>query len=61
MIKSEVHLQSHLRGKQHADVISRMMAGKDLSGAEITDYNLKNIIDAPEGEMDPSTIKVWQT
>jgi len=57
LIKSEVHLQSHLRGKQHADVISRMMAGKDLSGAEITDYNLKNIIDAPEGEMDPSTIK----
>ena len=32
---------------------------QDLSGAEITDYNLKNIIDAPEGETDPSTVKVF--
>lgn len=57
LIKSEVHLQSHLRGKQHAEVISRKSEGKDLSGAEITDYNLKHIIDAPEGETDPNIVE----
>ena len=57
LIKSEVHLQSHLRGKQHAEEINKKTEGKDLSGEEITDYNLKNIIDAPEGEADPDTIQ----
>ena len=57
LIKSEVHLQSHLRGKQHAEQINKKTEGKDLSGAEITDYNLKHIIDAPEGETDPNTIQ----
>ena len=56
MIKSEVHLQSHLRGKQHAEEIKKNQ-GKDLSGAEITDYNLKHIIDAPEGEVDSNSIE----
>ena len=57
LIKSEVHLQSHLRGKQHAEQINKKTEGKDLSGEEITDYNLKHIIDAPEGETDPKTVQ----
>jgi hypothetical protein len=33
-----------------------MNEGKDLSGAEITTYNLKHIVDAPEGETDPRCV-----
>ncbi len=36
--------------------VNRMNEGKDLSGAEITTYNLKHIVDAPEGETDPRCV-----
>ena len=52
-IKSEVHLASHLRGKQHQEEIAKKADRKDLSEAEKTTYNLKHIVDAPEGETDP--------
>jgi len=57
IIRSEVHLQSHLRGKQHQEAISRVSQGRKLSGAEMLDYNLKHIVDAPEGEADPRSIQ----
>ena len=49
LIKSEVHLLSHLRGKQHETAIG----GRELSEEERNSINLKNIVDAPEGEADP--------
>lgn len=52
LIKSEVHLLSHLRGKQHETAIG----GRDLSEAERNSINLKNIVDAPEGEADPRLV-----
>ena len=58
LIRSEVHLQSHLRGKKHIEELEKNSEGKKMSGEEITDYNIKQIIDAPEGETDPITIKV---
>ncbi len=57
LIRSEVHLQSHLRGKQHIQQLEKNSEGKKMSGEEITDYNIKQIIDAPEGETDPITVK----
>ena len=36
--------------------LDRKNEGKDLSGAEITTYNLKHIVDAPEGETDPRSV-----
>ena len=59
LIRSEVHLQSHLRGKKHIEELEKNSEGKKMSGEEITDYNIKQIIDAPEGETDPITIKVF--
>jgi len=55
LIRSEVHLLSHLRGKLHQEEISKKACGKTLSIAEKTTYNLKHIVDAPEGEADPKT------
>ena len=55
-IKSEVHLASHLRGKQHQEEIAKKADRKDLSEAEKTTYNLKHIVDAPEGETDPRLV-----
>ena len=51
LIKSEVHLLSHLRGKQHGTAI-----GADLSMEERARINLANITDAPEGEADPEGV-----
>lgn len=51
LITSEVHLLSHLRGKQHETSI-----GPGLSVEERTSINLKNIVDAPEGEADPRVL-----
>ena len=57
-IKSEVHLASHLRGKQHQEELSKKAGkGKDLSEAEKNTYNLKHIVDAPEGETDPKSVQ----
>jgi len=57
LIRSEVHLLSHLRGKLHQEEISKKACGKDLSDAEKTTYNLKHIVDAPEGEADPRSVQ----
>merc|ERR1740128_1427214 len=57
LIRSEVHLLSHLRGKLHQEEISKKACGKDLSDAEKTTYNLKHIVDAPEGETDPRSVQ----
>ena len=57
LIRSEVHLQSHLRGKKHIEELEKNSEGKKLSGEEIIINNIKQIIDAPEGETDPITVK----
>jgi len=57
LIRSEVHLLSHLRGKLHQEEIFKKACGKDLSDAEKTTYNLKHIVDAPEGETDPRSVQ----
>jgi len=57
LIRSEVHLLSHLRGKLHQEALSNKACGKTLSDAEKTTYNLKHIVDAPEGEADPKSIQ----
>jgi len=57
LIRSEVHLLSHLRGKRHQEEISKKACGKDLSDAERTIFNLKHIVDAPEGEADPKSVQ----
>ena len=56
-IKSEVHLASHLRGKQHQEEIAKKADRKDLSEADMKDLNLKIIVDAPEGETDPKSVE----
>ena len=57
LISSEVHLLSHLRGKQHMEQISAAAQGKTLTDAEKTSLNLKHIVDAPEGETDPKSVQ----
>jgi len=47
IIKSEVYLFGHLRGKKHNDAIIEQNDGKIPSVEELENYNLKNIIDAP--------------
>merc|ERR1719348_1045937 len=56
-IKSEVHLASHLRRKQHQEEISKKADRKDLSEAEKNTYNLKHIVDVTEGETDPKSVQ----
>lgn len=46
IIKSEVYLFGHLRGKRHNDAIREQNDGKIVSVEELEDYNLKSIIDA---------------
>ena len=50
VIKSEVYLFGHLRGKKHNDAVKELNEGKIPSVEELTNYNLKNIID-PDSSM----------
>ena len=56
-IKSEVHLASHLRGKQHQLELAKKADNKELSDAEKNTFNLKHIVDAPAGETDPKSVQ----
>ena len=56
-IKSEVHLASHLRSKQHQEQMAKMADRKDLTEEEMNALNLKYIVDAPEGETDPKSVE----
>lgn len=47
IIKSEVYLFGHLRGKKHNDAVKELNDGKTPSVEELENFNLKNIIDAP--------------
>ena len=42
---------------EHQEAIARVSQGRKMSGAEITGYNLKHIVDAPEDEDDPRSIQ----
>ena len=59
-IKSEVHLSSHLQGKQHQEELAKKVDRKDLSEEEKNTYNMKHIVDATEGETDPKSVETTE-
>ncbi|XP_074649946.1 S phase cyclin A-associated protein in the endoplasmic reticulum-like isoform X2 [Tubulanus polymorphus] len=56
LLPSEVHLLSHLRGRQHQQSIQDGNSGKDLSKQDIESFNLKNITNAPLDRPDPKAV-----
>ncbi len=46
LIANEVQLQSHLKGRRHREKVSQANGGRKLSGEELREYNLRNVLDA---------------